>query len=305
MSDKKDQRPILVTGAAGDVGGIGRTLTQLLCERGLRVRALVRREDDRAQALRAMGAEVVQGDLLDLEAMHRAVEGCARVYFGMSVSPQYLEATVNMAAVALHHRVEAFVNMSQMTVSQMDIKSTTPSPQHKQHWLAEQALAWSGLPVVNVRPTVFMEGFFLRFAASGIKRNGELALPMGTGKTSPISAFDVARAVAAIMSDPAAHIGRIYNLTGPQCENLEFYAGEYAATLGRPVAYRDIDPESWKDKLIKYELPRHLIDHVTAMAQLNREGRYERLTDDVERLTGTPAMSLRSFVQANASSFSN
>ena len=307
MSGQKEaeQKPILVTGAAGDVGGIGRTLTQVLCERGLRVRALVRRQDERAEALRAMGAEVVQGDLTDLEAMHRAVEGCAHVYFGMSVSPQYLEATVNMAAVALHHRVQAFVNMSQMTVTQMGIESTTPSPQHKQHWLAEQALAWSGLPVVNVRPTVFMEGFFLRFAASGIKRNGELALPMGTGKTSPISAFDVARAVAAIMSDPAPHIGHIYNLTGPQCEDLEFYAAEYAAVLGRPVTYRDIDPESWKNKLIKYELPRHLIDHVTAMAQLNREGRYERLTDDVERLTGTPAMSLRSFVQAHASSFSN
>lgn len=305
MSGNKepDQKPILVTGAAGDVGGIGRTLTQLLCERGLRVRALVRREDERAEALRAMGAEVVQGDLTDLEAMHRAVEGCAHVYFGMSVSPQYLEATVNMAAVALHHRVKAFVNMSQMTVSQMDIKSTTPSPQHKQHWLAEQALAWSGLPVVNVRPTVFMEGFFLRFAASGIKRNDELALPMGAGKTSPISAFDVARAVATIMSDPVAHIGRIYNLTGPQCENLEFYAKEYAAALGRPIVYRDIDPESWKNKLIKYELPRHLIDHVTAMAQLNREGRYERLTDDVERLTGSPAMSLRSFARAHAESF--
>jgi hypothetical protein len=51
--------------------------------------------------------------------MHRAVDGCVRVYFGMSVSPAYLEATVNTAAVARHHRVEAFVNMSQMTITQM------------------------------------------------------------------------------------------------------------------------------------------------------------------------------------------
>jgi hypothetical protein len=43
----------------------------------------VRREDERADALRRLGAEVVQGDLTDLTSMHRAIEGCARIYFGM------------------------------------------------------------------------------------------------------------------------------------------------------------------------------------------------------------------------------
>src|SRR3954469_9222191 len=60
--------------------------------------------------------------------MHRAIEGCGRIYFGMSVSPAYLEATINTAAVARHHGVEAFVNMSQMTVTQMSITVTTDSP---------------------------------------------------------------------------------------------------------------------------------------------------------------------------------
>ena len=50
--------------------------------------------------------------------------------------------------------------MSQMTVSQMSLTETTDSPQHRQHWLAEQALNWSGLPVVHVRPTVFLQHFF-------------------------------------------------------------------------------------------------------------------------------------------------
>src|ERR1700752_1881474 len=137
--------PILVTGAAGAVGSIGRNLTEMLLAKGHRVRALVRREDGRAEALRQLGAdEVVQGDLTDLAAMHRAIEGCARIYFGMSVSAEYLTATVNTAAVARHHSVEAFVNMSQMTVTQMSITESTDSPQHKLHWLAEQALSWSG-----------------------------------------------------------------------------------------------------------------------------------------------------------------
>src|SRR4029077_4162227 len=123
-------KPILVTGAAGAVGGIGRSLTEFLVARGRKVRALVRREDARAEALRRLGAEVVKGDLTDLTSMHRAIDGCRRIYFGMSVSPAYLEATINTAAVARHHGVDVFVNMSQMTVTQMSISETTDSPQH-------------------------------------------------------------------------------------------------------------------------------------------------------------------------------
>ena len=78
--------PILVTGAAGRVGAVGRTVTELLLKQGKAVRAMVRNEDERAQALRDMGAEVVVGDLLDLDSMHRAIAGCETMYFGMSVS---------------------------------------------------------------------------------------------------------------------------------------------------------------------------------------------------------------------------
>jgi uncharacterized protein YbjT (DUF2867 family) len=56
--------------------------------------------------------------------------------------------------------------MSQLTVSQMSLTEMTDSPQHRQHWLAEQALNWSGLPVVHVRPTVFLQNpLFLDWAA--------------------------------------------------------------------------------------------------------------------------------------------
>ena len=218
MTRHKHDNPILVTGAAGAVGGIGRTVTEVLLAKGHKVRAMVRREDARAEALRRLGAEVVVGDLTDLPAMHRVIEGCRRVYFGMSVSPAYLEATINTAAVARHYGVEAFVNMSQMTVSQMSITETTDSPQHKLHWLAEQALSWSGLPVVTMRPTVFMEGFFLQLGAPAVRSSGALALPLGGGKISPVSAVDVARAVTVILEDPAPHIGQIYDLTGPEID---------------------------------------------------------------------------------------
>jgi uncharacterized protein YbjT (DUF2867 family) len=106
--------PILVTGAAGRVGAVGRTVTELLLKQGKAVRAMVRNEDERSQALRDMGAEVVVGNLLDLDSMHRVIDGCETMYFGMSISDAYLAATVNTAAVAKHHGVKAFINMSQM-----------------------------------------------------------------------------------------------------------------------------------------------------------------------------------------------
>src|SRR5205085_3130435 len=113
-----DDGSILVTGAAGQLGAVGRTVTGLLLDRGLPVRAMVRREDDRVAALRAAGAEVVVGDLLEPADVARVVRGCRRVYFGMAVSPGYLEATPTMAAVARAVGVDARVNMSQRTVSQ-------------------------------------------------------------------------------------------------------------------------------------------------------------------------------------------
>ena len=269
MTTKHEHDKPIVTGAAGAVGGIGRNLTEFLLARGHKVRALVRREDKRAEALRRLGAEVVEGDLTDLASMHRAIEGCGRIYFGMSVSPAYLEATINTAAVARHHGVEAFVNMSQMTVTQMSISETTNSPQHKLHWLAEQALSWSGLPVVTVRPTVFLEGFFL-LAAAGVRASDELALPMGGGKTSPISAVDVARAVSVILDDPAPHIGQIYNLTGFESADLEHYARVFSEAIGRTIRYRDVPLSGWSEKLLGAGVPAHVVKHLSVMTELNK-----------------------------------
>src|SRR5688572_1025571 len=123
---------ILVTGAAGRIGGVGRSVVELLRQRNLPVRALVRTDDERAAALRATGAEVIVGDLTRPADVARAMEGCRRIFFGMSVSAPYLEATVIAAAVARERGdLEAFVNISQMTVSQMSLTEMTDSPQQR------------------------------------------------------------------------------------------------------------------------------------------------------------------------------
>src|SRR5262245_49109547 len=242
--------PILVTGAAGQVGAVGRLVTNLLLDRGLAVRAMVHRDDERAAALRASGAEVVIGDLLEPADVDRVVSGCRRVYFGMSVSAGYLEATVTMAAVARELGVDSLVNMSQMTVSQMSLHASTPSPQHRQHWLGEQALAWSGLPVVTIRPTIFLENpLLLRFAASTVRDRNRIELPFGQGKTSPVAAADVARVVATVLANPAQHLGRIYELTGPRSEDMHGVAREFSEALNREITYHDVPSDEWERQL--------------------------------------------------------
>jgi uncharacterized protein YbjT (DUF2867 family) len=297
------KNPILVTGAAGRVGGVGRSLTEMLLKQGEAVRAMVRNEDERARALRDLGAEVVVGDLLDLESMHRAIAGCEKMYFGMSVSDNYLEATVNVAAVAKHHGVKAFINMSQMTLSQMSITQSTPSPQHRLHWLAEQALNWSGLPVVHVRPTVLLEGFFLVFTSDSVRESNRIRLPFGEGKTSPVAVDDVARVIAVLLASPRPHIGKTYHLTGSQSENMYFYAQEYSKALGRTITYEDIRLEPWRDGLLERGLPLHLVNHLATMADLHRAGGYDRMSDDVLRLTGQRPLGVQEFVRANAANF--
>lgn len=298
--------PILVTGAAGRIGGVGGAVVESLRRRGLPVRALVHHEDERAGALRATGVEVVGGDLTRAADVLHALAGCRRMYFGMSVSQPYLEATVTAAAAARERGdLEVLVNISQLTVSQMSLTEMTDSPQHRQHFLAEQVLNWSGLPVVHVRPTVFLQHFFfLAWAAESIRRDGTIRLPFGSGRTSPIDTLDVAEVIAAILASPAAHVGKVYELTGPRSQDMRGVAAEYAEALGRPVTYVDVPFEQWRDQELRHRgLPEHVYGHFLTMAKLHAANRYDRLTHDVEAILGRPATSVREFVKRNARSF--
>jgi uncharacterized protein YbjT (DUF2867 family) len=250
-----------------------------------------------------MGAEVVVGNLLDLDSMHRVIAGCETMYFSLSVSDAYLAATVTAAAVAKHHGVQAFIKMSQLTLAQMRMTETTASPQHKLHWLAEQALTWSGLPVVHVRPTVLLEGFFLMFTSDSVRGSNQIRRPFGEGKTSPVAVEDVARVIAALLANPQPHIGKIYHLTGPQSENRHFYAQEYSKALGRTITFQDIPVEPWRDGLLERGLPVHLVNHLATMADLHRAGRYDRMSDDVRTLTGQGPLRVQDFIRKNAAAF--
>ena len=144
---------VLVTGAAGgQQGKTGRRVTELLRERGVPVRAMVRALDDRAEYLRRLGAEVVVGDFLDFRSMQDVVRGVSAVYFAYPVQQGLLDATVNMAVAARNAGVERLVDMV-MLVSTPD----APTPRMRENYLSEQVFEWAGIGAAHVRATVFFE----------------------------------------------------------------------------------------------------------------------------------------------------
>ena len=93
--------PILVTGAAGGTqGSTGRLVANLLLEQGIPVRALVHKLDSRSDELRKLGAEVVEGDLLNPASVQAVMRNVKRAYFTYPVADGLLEAVAIFATAA-------------------------------------------------------------------------------------------------------------------------------------------------------------------------------------------------------------
>ncbi|MFE2644225.1 NmrA family NAD(P)-binding protein [Streptomyces nigra] len=286
---------VLITGA----GSVGRLVIEDLRTHDVPVRVMVRRDDDRAAEFRRFGADVVLGDLTRPETVAVGLRDVGRMYFAMPVSRDHLLAATVVASVAEEcGTLDALVGMSQMTVSQMTATSTGESHQQRLHWLAEQVLNWSGLPVIHIRPTTFLDNpLFTSAAAQSIRRDGTLALPFGAGRTSPVAVSDVARVAATVLRDPRGHIGNVYELTGPRTMDMEEMAESFSRALGRPITYADVPLEQWRAQVLAgLGLPRHIEEHIVTMCRLHQENRYDRATDDVARLTGIPAQTIEQFV---------
>ena len=295
----------LITGAGGGTAGVSPQVVAQLRNRGEAVRAMVHHDDSRADPLRALGAEVIAGDLTNPVDVAAAMNGVNRMFFSMSVSPDYLQATAVVCAIATELcRLEVLVNMSQMTVSQMTATSTEESKQQRLHWLAEHVINWSGIPAVHVRPTVFLENpLFAMLAARSIRDTGEISLPFGTGRTSPIAASDVAEVVTAVLCAPQDHIGAVYELTGPATLDIDEIAEQYSQALGRPVTAVSPSYDEFLQQLDKVGLPAHVQQHIATMAKLHREDRYNRATRDFEDITGHPAQTVRQYVEQHRGLF--
>jgi hypothetical protein len=60
---------------------------------------------------------------------------------------------------------------------------------------------------------------------------------------------------------------------------------------------------AWSEGLRQAGFPEHVVNHLSAMTELNRQGRYDRMTDAMYKLTGEVPTNMRDFVKLHAVEF--
>ena len=291
---RTDEPALLVTGAAGRTGGYA---AKLLLERGHRVRALVHRFDDRAAKLRDSGAEVIVGDLNEIDTVREAVDGVRAAYFVYPISPGLLEATATFAQAAEEAGVTAVVNMSQISA-----RRGAASDAARIHWLGERILDWSPVAATHLRPTYFAEWFTI-FGAKGIREEGVLRLPFGDGRHAPITAEDQGRVIAAILENPDDHAGQVHPLFGAVEMNHYQIADAISEALGRPVRYEPADIPTWIDGIKAQGFPEFLAQHLSNVAVDYQNGIFAGNNNLVERIGGKKPTTVQEFITDNLAAF--
>ena len=204
-------KPILVTSAAGGTQGrTGRHVSEMLLERGARVRAFVRQIDERSDRLKSLGAEIFVGDFLDVRSVEQAAKDVSAIYFAYPVQDGLADATAAMAFAARKHGVSRLVNLV-MYQSSID----APTPRMRQNYLSEQVFEWAGVGPVHLRATVFYENV-ARLVGAGMPAQGAIRLPLGDESTilPLISAEDVSRIAVGLLTGPERAAGTAYPVIG-------------------------------------------------------------------------------------------
>lgn len=289
-----NEKLFLVTAATGKTG---MHATAALIERGLRVRALAHRFDERTDQLAALGAEVVQGDLLDLDDVSTALAGVTGAYFCYPIDPgRLLEATAIFAQAATEAGVRSVVNMSQISARR---QATSHAARH--HWLAERLLDRTTFTTTHIRPTFFAEWLTMQWSRHDDE--AVLRLPFGAGRHAPIAAADQGRFIAAVLANPEPHNRQIYPLCGPVELDHSEIAGKLSQVLGIPVRYQPVEIPEFAKALESQGRTPFLVQHLSSVAQDYRDGIFSGANNLVEVVTGTAAMTVEEFAQANRAAF--
>jgi NAD(P)H dehydrogenase (quinone) len=283
------KRRALITGATGDTG---RAAVSESIRRGLDIRAMVRTQDKRSAALEALGAEVVVGDLHQIDSILQAMEGVDAAYLVYPVHPGVIEATVNFAQAAKEAGVAAVVNLSQRSASR-----TSTSDSCRETWISEQVLNWSGLPVTHLRPTYFLEWLLYPWQLPLLRDKGILRLPVGNARHAPIAAADQGRVIAAILQNPEGHAGQTYPLFGPVEMNHEQMAAGLTLALGRQIVFQDLPIEEYCRSIAEMGVPPYVVQHLGGAMEDYKRGVMSGMNDNVERLSGQRPMSVGDFAR--------
>jgi len=172
----------------------------------------------------------------------------------------------------------------------------------RQHGRSESLIMDSGVPFTFIQPNFFMQN--LLWSAESIRTRGELYSTLGTAAASHVDAQDIARVIAATLTEPVErHAGRIHLVTGPLALTFPEVAETFTRVLGRPVRYVNLSDAQLKSGLLASGQREW---QATALIELNtyaRQGHASVVTDTVERVGGRPARTLEQWVRDKATPF--
>jgi len=281
-----DHSPILVIGATGRHGGTGNFVAHDLRRRGAVVRALVRQNDSRSEALEASGIEVVLGDLHDERSLKGAVEGVKTAYFTYPIAKGVVDAAANFAVAARDAGVERVVIMS-MGIARQD----SPSPLGRAQWLAEEVLQWSGLATVNLRVAgLFAENIDL-LHRDDILNGGVIHNSFSDVPISWITGEDAGKLAVSALLHPERLNGErtIYPTGGAQVSHSEI-AQALSKKLGRSIRHETVPRKDWADRLVQLSradgrLSSDMAEHISTVGialrqQLPMNRLFEELTHE-------------------------
>jgi uncharacterized protein YbjT (DUF2867 family) len=133
--------------------------------------------------------------------------------------------------------------------------------------------------------------------------NGTLMVPSGGGSEAFVDAADIAAAAAETLLNPSAHAGASYALTGPEAMKFDEVAATIAAVTGQPVAYQDVDQETWINGAVAAGVPADYAPMLRWLSGAIIAGSGSTPTGDVETILGRRATSFESFAERNAAAW--
>src|SRR6202049_1007489 len=296
-------KPVLVTSAAGGrQGKTGRHVSELLLKRGIPVRAFVHKIDERSEHLRALGAEIFQGDFLDIRSVQRAAVGTSSIYFAYPVQDGLMDATAAMALAAREAGVSRLVNLVMLQSS-----PDAPTPRMRQNYLSEQVFEWAGIGAVHVRATVFYENLGALVRQS-LPAQGAVRLPWGKEQTvlPLVAAEDVARVAVGLLTSPALTAGTAYPVIGTVISLKEIIA-TFGRVLAKDVRYEEIADDEWRRDALARGYNAHALEHLSALWQPLRAAGLDpqtarfAVTDTIEKLGGAKRKTFEAFVREGQS----
>jgi uncharacterized protein YbjT (DUF2867 family) len=292
-------KPVLVTSAAGGrQGKTGRHVSEMLLKRGIPVRAFVHKVDERSDQLRALGAEIFEGDFLDVRSVKRAVQDVSSVYFAYPVQDGLLDATAAMAVAAREAGVSRLVNLV-MLQSSVD----APTPRMRQNYLSEQVFEWAGIGAVHVRATVFYENLGSQVRLS-LPAQGAVRLPWGKENTvlPLVAAEDVARVAVGLLTSPSLTADAAYPVIGTVISLKEIIA-TFGRVLANDVRYEEISDDEWRRDALARGYNAHALEHLSALWKALRATGADpqtarfAVTDTIEKLGGAKPKTFEMFVR--------